>query len=54
MLARRSREEAEALYRSREPYYRQADLTVDTTRLGPDQVVARVLQGLQARAQMGA
>jgi shikimate kinase len=54
MLAGRSREDAEALYRSREPYYRQADLMVDTTRLGPDQVAARVLQGLQARAQTGA
>jgi len=54
MLAGRSREDAEALYRSREPYYRQADLTVDTTRLGPDQVATRVLWGLQGRAQMGA
>ena len=44
MLAGRARaDEVEALYRAREPYYRQADLTVDTTALGPDQVVARVL-----------
>jgi shikimate kinase len=39
----------EALYRAREPYYRQADITVDTTGLGPDQVVARVLRALRAR-----
>jgi shikimate kinase len=49
MLAGRSREEVHALYRSREPFYRQADLTVDTTALGPDQVAQRILQGLHAR-----
>ena len=54
MLAGRSREDVEALYRSREPFYREADLAVDTTHLGPDEVAARVLQALQARAQMGA
>jgi shikimate kinase len=54
MLAGRSREDAEALYRWRESFYRQADLTVDTTYLGPDQVAARILQALQARAPMGA
>jgi shikimate kinase len=42
MLAGRSRADAEALYRLREPFYRQADITVDTTALGPDQVAARV------------
>ena len=49
MLAGRSRDEVEALYRSREPDYRQADLTVDTTGLGPDEVVARILGALAVR-----
>ena len=52
MLAGRSGADVEALYRSREPFYRQADLMVDTTHLGPDQVAARILQCLQARARM--
>ena len=43
MLAGRGRDEIEALYRAREPYYRQADLTVDTTGINPDQVVAKLL-----------
>ena len=43
MLAGRGRDEIEALYRTREPYYRQADLTVDTTGINPDQVVAKLL-----------
>ena len=47
MLAGRSPEELEALYRIREPYYAQAHLTVDTTGLGLDQVVARVLAALR-------
>jgi shikimate kinase len=49
MLASRSRDEVEALYRAREPYYRQADITVDTTALGPDQVAARVALALGER-----
>jgi shikimate kinase len=53
MLAGRSREEVEALYRSREPYYGQAHLMVDTRHLGPDQVAARVLHALEARARVG-
>ena len=51
MLAGRSRDDIEALYRSREPFYAQADLTVDTTGLGPDQVAARVLQSLRPHEQ---
>ena len=43
MLAGRSPEDIEALYRKREPFYRQAHLTVDTTALGVDQVVAKVM-----------
>ncbi len=53
MLAGRNRDEVEALYRSREPYYRQADLSVDTDGIGPDQVAARVLQALSSRERVG-
>lgn len=49
MLAGRTREEAEALCRAREPFYRQADLTVDTTAMGPDQAAAQILSALMAR-----
>ena len=52
MLAGKSREEAEALYRARVPFYRQADLTVDTAGIGVDQVAARVLEVLRARARV--
>jgi shikimate kinase len=51
MLAGRSRDEVEAIYRAREPYYRQADLTVDTTGINPDQVVAKLLLALHDRAR---
>lgn len=44
----RSPAEIEALYRSREPHYARAHLTIDTTGLGVDQVVARVLAALRA------
>jgi shikimate kinase len=50
MLAGRGREEVLALYRAREPYYRQADLTVDTTSINPDQVATRVLLALRELA----
>ena len=33
----------------REQYYAQADLTIDTADLGPDQVVGRILAALRAR-----
>jgi shikimate kinase len=51
MLAGRTREDVARLYRSREPFYCEADLAVETTVLGPDQVAARVLHALQSRAQ---
>jgi shikimate kinase len=54
MLAGRSRDDVLALYRSREPFYRRADLTVDTTSLGPDEVAARVLAALRSRERRGA
>jgi shikimate kinase len=47
MLAGRSTTEIEELYRRREAYYRQAHLSVDTTGLGPDEVVARVMAALR-------
>jgi shikimate kinase len=50
MLDGRSRDEIEALYRAREPYYRAADVTVETSGLGVDQVVARVLSALTERS----
>jgi shikimate kinase len=51
MLAGRTREEVRALHASREPFYRQADVIVDTAGLGPDQVAARVLAVLRDRAR---
>jgi shikimate kinase len=54
MLAGRNRDEVLALYRSRAAFYRQADLTVDTTSLSPDQVAARVLAALRSRDRQGA
>jgi len=50
MLAGRDRDEVEALYRAREAYYREADLTIDTTGISPDQVVAKLLLALRDRA----
>jgi len=47
MLAGRSSAEIEELYRRREAHYRQAHLTVDTSGLGPDEVVARVMAALR-------
>ena len=46
MLTSRSREEADALYRARMPYYARAHVTVDTTGIGLDQIVARILREL--------
>jgi shikimate kinase len=49
MLAARTAEEIETLYREREPSYGRAHVTIDTTGLGPDQVVRRVLAALRER-----
>ena len=49
MLAGRSREDVQALYQSRVPFYAQADFAVDTTALGPDQVAAEILRILGSR-----
>jgi shikimate kinase len=51
MLHGKSRKEIETLYKSREPFYAKADLSVDTMRLNPDQVAAEVWTALQARAR---
>ena len=45
--------EIEALYRQREPYYREAHVIVDTTGLTIDQVVSRILSILQGRVRDG-
>jgi shikimate kinase len=47
MLDGRSMADIEALYRTRQSYYGQAHLTVDTTGIGADQVVARILKALR-------
>jgi shikimate kinase len=49
MLSGKTREQAEALYEARKPFYANADLTVDTTGLNPDQVAARVAAALAER-----
>ena len=49
MLSGRTREQAEALYEARKPFYAKADLAVDTTALNPDQVAARVAAALAER-----
>ena len=46
-MLERSAADIEALYRAREPYYARAHLTVDTTGLGVDRVVSRVLAALR-------
>ncbi len=43
MLDGRPKEEVAALCRAREPYYRQAHLAVETTGMGVEQVVRRIL-----------
>ena len=49
MLSGRTREQAEALYEARRPFYAKADLAVDTTGLNPDQVAARAAAALAER-----
>jgi shikimate kinase len=47
MLDGRTMDEIEALHRARLPFSRRAHVTIDTTGLGIDQVVARVLAALR-------
>ena len=54
MLQGRSFAEVEALYRQRTAFYRQAHLTIDTTGLGIDDVVGRVLRALRDLDPRGA
>jgi len=49
MLHGKTRDEIDALYKSRVPYYSKADLKVDTTTLNSDQVAAEVLMALRLR-----
>ena len=42
LLDGKPKEEVAALYRGREPYYRQAHFTIETTGVGVDQVVRRI------------
>jgi len=49
LLAGRSFEDVQTLYRAREPYYARAHVTVDTAGLGPDAVAGRVLAALRER-----
>lgn len=52
VLENRSKEEVATLLRQREPYYRQAHITVDTTALGLDAVVHRILALLNERSEL--
>ena len=54
MLQGRSFAEVEALYRQRTAFYRQAHLTIDTTGLGIDDVVGRLLRALRDLDPRGA
>ena len=47
MLDGRTMAEVEELFRTRLPFYRRAHVTIDTTGIGADQVVARVLAALR-------
>jgi len=47
MLLGRSPADVETLYRQRTAYYRQAQLTIDTTGLGVDEVVGRLVRALR-------
>ncbi len=53
LLDGKPREEAAALYRAREPYYRQAHFSVDTSAMGVDQVVSRILSLLREGQRVG-
>lgn len=52
MLATRTREEVRELFEARKAHYRKAHLAVDSTLLGVDQVVSRVLRHLRTRARL--
>ena len=43
--------ELRTLLAAREPHYRKADLVIDTTPLGPEEVVAKIVAGLARKAK---
>ena len=47
MLQGRTPADVETLYRQRTPFYRQAHITIDTTGLGIDEVVSRVVRAIR-------
>jgi hypothetical protein len=49
MLAGRSAEDAAALYRTRQDSYRRAHLSIDTSHMTIDAVVARIVRHLRER-----
>src|SRR5262245_17602695 len=49
MLAGRSADEAAAMYRARQEFYRRAHLALDTTHLTVDAVVGRIVRHLRER-----
>jgi shikimate kinase len=49
MLAGRSADDAAALYRARQEFYRRAHLALDTTRMTVDAVVSRIVRHLRER-----
>jgi shikimate kinase len=52
MLAGRSAEEAAAMYRARQEFYRRAHLALDTTHLTVDAVVGRIVRHLRERERV--
>jgi shikimate kinase len=54
MLAGKTRDEIRGLYRAREPFYRRADVSVDTTSRTPDQVAAQIALALRSRGEPAA
>jgi shikimate kinase len=54
MLAGRSLDEVRALFEARKSYYSQAHLAIDTTHLGVDAVVSRIVRELRARERLAA
>ncbi|MGH7262469.1 MAG: shikimate kinase [Candidatus Rokuibacteriota bacterium] len=53
LLDGKPKEEVAALYRAREPYYRQAHFTVETTKAGVDHAVRRIQALLRSRERVG-
>lgn len=54
MLTGRTEEEVRALYQARKAFYSRAHLAVDTTPLGVDAIVGRIVRELRARERAAA